>query len=188
MAMKFVQDIPYAIPKESRRIYKNGYITPLEVLIEGYGDCDSKTILFVCIMSFLIPEDDILFVSIPGHIFSAIKYDDDNFKKNNSDNYIPYTQRKECNSKTGTYLEYKNDKYFICETAGPGRPYYGQSNQEIKMYKIEEIDLGGVMTVNGECYHSETMSHSKDGKRLIFEHNSCYIFNPPASYDLTKPE
>ncbi|MBF25508.1 MAG: hypothetical protein CMP49_03195 [Flavobacteriales bacterium] len=188
MAMKFVQDIPYAIPKESRRIYKNGYITPPEVLIEGYGDCDSKTILFVCIMSFLIPEDDIVFVSIPGHIFSAIKYYDNNYIEYNSNEYIPFTQRKDDNLTDRTYIKYKNSNYFICETAGPGRPNYGHSNQEIKMYKIEEIDLNGILTINGDCFHSENMHLSKDGKRFLFEHNSCYIFNPPSSYDLTKPE
>jgi len=130
MAMKFVQDIPYAIPEEGRRIYKNGYITPPEVLIEGYGDCDSKTILFVCIMSFLIDSDDILFVSIPGHIFSAIK-DENHVVHVNSidDHYIPYTQRNYEDNRDGQYIEYNGFKYFVCETAGPGRSNYGQAYQ-----------------------------------------------------------
>ena len=185
IAMKFVQDIPYAIPKENKKIYKNGYITPLEVLIEGYGDCDSKTILFVCIMSYLIPEDDIVFVSTPGHIFSAIK-DNNSSHKINSDEYIPQSQQKEFLNH-GTYVDFNDDKYFICETAGPGRPNYGQSNQKIKLCYIEKVDLSQGVLQRGNCYHANHMSNVKDEKRLAFEYHSCYKFNPPTNYELTAP-
>tara|TARA_B110000444_G_C18714900_1_gene535525 strand:+ start:50 stop:1048 length:999 start_codon:yes stop_codon:yes gene_type:complete len=186
MTMKFVQDIPYAIPKKNKKIYKNEYITPPEVLIEGYGDCDSKTILFVCIMSYLIPEDDIVFVSVPGHIFSAIK-DHDSSNKIQSNKRLPQTQQKD-DLKQGTYVELNNEIYFICETAGPGRPNYGQSDNEIKLSYIEKIDLSEVISIPGECYHSNRMKYIKAEQRLAFEHHSCYIFNPPTIYEMTSPK
>ena len=186
MTMKFVQDIPYAIPKKNKKIYKNGYITPPEVLIEGYGDCDSKTMLFVCIMSYLIPEKDIVFVSTPGHIFSAIK-DPNISNKIESNSYLPQTQQKD-ELKKGTYVELNKKKYFICETAGPGRPNYGQSDKKIKLSYIEKVDLSEIIYLPGECYHSNKMKYIKDEQRLAFEHHSCYIFNPPTSYEMTAPK
>ena len=64
--MKFVQDIPYGLPYEKRvrskyggYKYDDGIFAPNEVLIKGYGDCDSKTFLFACIVSHMINPDDI---------------------------------------------------------------------------------------------------------------------------------
>ncbi len=217
MAIKFVQDIPYAIPKENRRAYKMGYITPPEILIDGYGDCDSKTILFACIMSYLINEDDIIFISTPSHIFSAIKDYDYVHEKG----YVPQTQR-EVNYGTGDgFVMYNNSKYFVCETAGPGRSNYGQHYQyqstqlrkkedsflntlknafkyspatsiyrptsRIKHCKIETFDLSELVVFPGDCHHSMSMKYVKKEKRRAFDYHSCFMFNPPGGYEASKP-
>ena len=217
MAMKFVQDIPYGIPKEQKSLFKLGYITPPEVLINGYGDCDSKTILFVCIMSYLVSEKDIVFVSTPGHIFSAIK----DYNNKISKEYIPYTQRKIDHTIGGTSLQYKGETYFVCETAGPGRSNYGQAYQyqpiqlndkedsfftalnkifqysetpsiyrptsKIKHFKVETFDLSELLVFPGDCYHATSMKYVKKDKRRAFDYHSCFMFNPPSTYDSTMP-
>jgi hypothetical protein len=161
MAMKFVQDIPYGLPKDKKNDGKFGYITPPEVLIEGYGDCDSKTILFVCIMSYLIPTNDIVYVSTPGHIFSAIKDYDTSKLLKHSEEYIPYTQRQFNTLDLDKYVEFNGDIYFVCETAGSARPNYGNNNKKLKLCYIETFDLSQILSTNGYCYHSNTMSINK---------------------------
>ena len=74
MAMKFVQDIPYGIPNwEKNGNYYGGISTPPEILIYGYGDCDSKAFLFACILSSLINPSDLIFVQHDQHLMTAIK-------------------------------------------------------------------------------------------------------------------
>ncbi len=217
MAMKFVQDIPYAIPEEDKRAFKLGYITPPEVLIEGYGDCDSKTILFACVMSYLINYEDIIFVSTPGHIFSAIK----DYGYTHENEYVPQSQREINYGTGGGFVMYNNNKYFVCETAGSARPNYGKSYQyqpssfrnkevsflnnlrqlfkyspapsiyrptsRIKHCKIETFDLSNLLVFPGDCHHSNSMKYIKKEKRMAFDYHSCFMYNPPSSYDSTKP-
>ena len=186
MAMKFVQDIPYGVPKSKKNDGKFGYITPPEILIEGYGDCDSKTILFVCIMSYLIPTTDIVYVSTPGHIFSAIKdYDMSKMIAEETD-YVPYTLRKFNKLDLDKYIEFDDSIYFVCETAGSARPNYGENNKKLKLCYIETFDLSKISSTKGYCYHSNTMSVNKEN-RLQFDFHSCFIYNPPTSHDMTKP-
>ena len=186
MAMKFVQDIPYGVPKDKKNDGKFGYITPPEILIEGYGDCDSKTILFVCIMSYLIPTNDIIYVSTPGHIFSAIKNYEMSKVLEHNEEYIPYTQREFNKLDLDKYVEFNNDIYFVCETAGSARPNYGENNEKLKLCYIETFDSSQILSTNGYCYHSNTMRVNKEN-RLQFEFPSCFVYNPPTSYDMTKP-
>ena len=122
---------------------------------------------------------------IQGHIFSAIK-DKNSSHKIHSNEYVPQSQQKELLTQ-GTYVEFNNEKYFICETAGPGRPNYGQSDQKIKLCYIEKVDLSESIAHPGNCYHANHMSHITDERRLAFEYHSCYKFNPPTNYELTAP-
>jgi hypothetical protein len=128
IAMKFVQDIPYGVPSEYRTEkskyggYKHddGVYAPIEVLIKGYGDCDSKTFLFVCILSYMINPDDIIFVKGKNHLLSAVK---------NTKEIVG-----------GMYFNHEGGKYYICETAGPGRPMFGKKNTnlgESYLYPLE---------------------------------------------------
>ncbi len=112
IALKFVQDIPYAIPDayEGKK-YNGGALCPAEVLVEGYGDCDSKTMLFVGIMAYMINPDDIIFVGVPNHMLAAIKNET-----------VP----------GGVSFKYKGDKYYLAETAGPGRYAFGEEGKDYK--------------------------------------------------------
>lgn len=117
IAMKFIQDIPYAIPRKNRKIYKNGCLAPLEVLIEGYGDCDSKTLLFASILCHMIPSENILFVKGDNHVLTAVHLSEKILKK-------------------ADYFKYNQKKYYICETAGPGRRLFGEKSLKRIRYEL----------------------------------------------------
>ena len=120
MAMRFVQDIPYGIPKiNDRERHYGGVIPPPKILIEGYGDCDSKVLLFVGILMYLIPGEDILFLNQTDHVLAAVK---------------------EIPDKGLTYIEYNNETYLIAETAGPGKRMLGEKgNYYRNRFKVETI-------------------------------------------------
>lgn len=118
LAMKFVQDIPYAIPYQNDPRYMyGGLITPPEILYMKFGDCDSKSFLFGGILAYLIDPRDIGFLTVPGHLFTVIRE----------------TQLE----KDMVFMGAGQHKYVVAETAGPHRINYGQPSQ----YKIGEIDL-----------------------------------------------
>lgn len=123
MTMRLVQDIPYGVPANTRnKIYTGGLVTPPEILTQfGYGDCDSKAVLFVGIMSYLVDPYDILFIGIPGHVLTAIRAEP-----------IPGQ----------TYYIMQDGDYVIAETAGPGRKGFGQKGDHYTgSARIERIDL-----------------------------------------------
>ena len=68
--IRFIQSessLPYKIPPE---VYKgkrtSGILTPVAALVEGYGDCDTKSLLFACIASH---KFDVIFLVGPTHAF-----------------------------------------------------------------------------------------------------------------------
>mgnify|MGYP006193795697 FL=1 len=129
IAMKFVQDIPYGVPFEYKTEkskyggykYNDGVFAPIEVLIKGYGDCDSKTFLFVSILSYMINPDDILFVKGDNHLLSAVK----NTGKISN----------------GQYFNHEGESYYICETAGPGRPMFGKKNTNLGSAYLYPLEI-----------------------------------------------
>lgn len=112
MALKFVQDIPYAIPDNiEEKKFTGGALCPPQILINGYGDCDSKTLLFAGILSYMIDARDIVFVGVPNHMLAAVK---------------------SSNIPGGLYFEINGDEYYIAETAGPGRQAFGEKGKDFK--------------------------------------------------------
>ena len=127
MAMKFVQDIPYGVPeiKDSTwEIY--GIYTPPEIFIRKYGDCDSKSILFACILSYLINPNDILFLfQGHNHALVAIKGKPNAIQK---------------------YIEVENEKYILADVTGPARLNFGDDGNKFDSavgYKIEKLKVKG---------------------------------------------
>lgn len=124
-AMKFVQDIPYGIP-DTLNFGKlnNGLMTPPEILVRGWGDCDSKAVLFVCILSYLInPDDMIILNQTTHHTLTAIKGKPE---------------------KGQVYISFENTTYILAETAGPGRFMLGDDGSTFSPsagYKIEKVNL-----------------------------------------------
>jgi hypothetical protein len=104
MAMKFTQDIPYSIPPiEQNDKYTGGIFPPPQVFVNMYGDCDSKVVLFAGILSHY-NDFKMLILQETGHVLTAIEG-------------LPKPYDK--------FYEYKNQKYIMAETAGPGRLDFG---------------------------------------------------------------
>lgn len=90
--IRFVQSIPYQIPPT---IYKgketSGLLSPAISLAEGYGDCDTKSILLACILGH---RYEILFLAGAQHAFIGIK--------------IPPLKGQE-------FVEINGSQYVLCE-------------------------------------------------------------------------
>ena len=129
LAMCFVQDIPYAVPDDfDPNWYYGGVIATPNIFTCGYGDCDTKAILFVGILCHLISPDDIRFAGEPGHVYTIIKNDDTKLVENG----------------TTTYFELEDGKYVVAETAGPGRLNFGEAHSsKYNSARIEKINFLG---------------------------------------------
>jgi len=105
MAMKFVQDIPYGVPEwKEDQYFFGGVNVPPEILIHGFGDCDSKSIFFAGILCYLVKPEDIVFLGQEGHVLTAVQSDILDGR---------------------TYYTLGDKSYVVAETAGPGRPPFG---------------------------------------------------------------
>ncbi|WJG08944.1 hypothetical protein [Aliiglaciecola sp. LCG003] len=72
LLLSWIQSIPYDALEN--RISSNGagFFTPVEVLINNRGDCDSKATLTAALMRSLLPELSMAIVYLPGHALLAV--------------------------------------------------------------------------------------------------------------------
>lgn len=100
-ALNFVQYIPYGVQK-NESFKKSKINLPHETLILNYGDNNSKSILFTCIIKNLINPDNV----------AIITYDN----VNNERKYIPAVSGL---NKNGIFIEHNNKKFYPLETKKP---------------------------------------------------------------------
>lgn len=90
--VRFVQSIPYKIPPMNYKGKKtSGLFAPAICLSEGYGDCDTKSLLLCCILAH---RYKLIFLVGSSHAFIGIK--------------IPPINGQE-------YVEIDGEKYVLCE-------------------------------------------------------------------------
>jgi len=90
--IKFVQFIPYKIPPLNYKGKEtSGLFAPAICLSEGYGDCDTKSLLLCCILAH---KYELIYLMGANHAFIGIKS-------------IP--------GKDQEYVEINNSKYVLCE-------------------------------------------------------------------------
>jgi len=137
MAMKFVQDIPYGVPNfDDDEWYYGEYIPPPMVMLCMRGDCDTKAVLFACIMVHLIHPSDVVFLRTSGHLLTAVV-----------ESYG-----------TGVNMTHNGKQYYLAETAGPGRYHLGdQSLYNGASYYIEDLKLSDPRLFNPIPYTPRTM-------------------------------
>jgi len=156
MAMRFVQDIPYGTPDISdKELHYGGVSPPPKVLIDMYGDCDSKALLFAGIMIYLIDSEDIIFLNQTKHVLTAIKGEPE---------------------KGHTYVRHKGKKYLIAETAGPGKRLLGEKGKYYSsIFKIEPLNISLVDIIP---YGDNSNAHfSKQYPSVKVDPNSILIKN-----------
>ncbi|MEZ5082451.1 MAG: hypothetical protein R2750_03225 [Bacteroidales bacterium] len=168
MAMRFVQDIPYGIPKyEDKKRHYGGVSPPPRLLIEGFGDCDSKVILFVGILVYLIPAEDIIFLNQNEHVLSAIK--------------------SEVN-KGQTFITYNNSTYLIAETSGPGMRLLGEKGNYFKnKFSVETLntsidDIIPIKQGNPNAMTDNSIA-AVDARELAISNKAQKSFSFQLSYD-----
>jgi len=159
MAIRFVQDIPYATPEfADEERYYGGVSPPPKVLIDMFGDCDTKALLFVGVLIYLIDMNDIIFLNQSKHVLTAIK---------------------EAPEKGLTFIKYQGDKYLVAETAGPGRRLLGEKGnyysskfeiEKLKISKTDTIPFNNSLTVKNisEIGNSIILKNVSD-RRLKFQ-------------------
>jgi hypothetical protein len=121
-ALRFIQDIPYGVPDfHDRDRHYGGVHVPPGLLVEGYGDCDSKVLLFVSILIYLVPAENILFLNQKEHVLAAIRGEPE---------------------KGLTFVRYQGEPYLIAESAGPGKRLLGQKGNYYKeRFSIETLSI-----------------------------------------------
>jgi tRNA threonylcarbamoyladenosine modification (KEOPS) complex Pcc1 subunit len=69
----FVQSIPYHALRSKDRLRGAGYLTPIQVIRNNLGDCDSKTTLIASALKTLFPRLGIAIVYVPNHALLALR-------------------------------------------------------------------------------------------------------------------
>jgi hypothetical protein len=70
--LSFLQTIPYDILEDRTTSNGAGYVTPINLLTNNRGDCDSKAVAMAAILRNLYPRLRIVMVYIPGHAFIGL--------------------------------------------------------------------------------------------------------------------
>ncbi len=92
----FVQSLKYRVPRDYRLNGKNekiltaGAMMPLETLAIGWGDCDSKSMLFAALVQS-IDLVDVCFIVMDEHLFAAVQLrhnQDEQFIKHNGKDWV----------------------------------------------------------------------------------------------------
>ncbi len=74
MALAFVQDIPYREVRDAGA-YRQGILPAPEMLLDGYGDCDTKAIFFAGLMVALVGVEDVVLLvnAAAEHSLAAVR-------------------------------------------------------------------------------------------------------------------
>ncbi|GAB1622797.1 hypothetical protein AAOGI_28470 [Agarivorans albus] len=70
--LSFVQSIPYSELRSKDRLRGAGFLTPIQVIRNNVGDCDSKTTLLASALKTLYPRLDVAIIYVPNHALLAL--------------------------------------------------------------------------------------------------------------------
>jgi hypothetical protein len=97
----FCLEIPYRIPPDEQHgLTIDGLIVPIQVAVDNWGDCDSKSLLFAAIWNGQTGER-ILLILVHGHMLAAVP------------------GRPRYSTETG--IEYEGHPYICLEPVGPAK-------------------------------------------------------------------
>jgi hypothetical protein len=151
-ALSFVQSIPYSAKFDN----KSGYITPIRVLMDNKGDCDSKSALYAAILDNLNIKWKLLYY--PEHVLIGV-----NVPRYSGDSYLP-----------------DNEDYVLAEPAGPYLRRLGSWNYRKGLSEIVE----GYQPPNSATPTPETLEKEsitkiiEDAKLLVTKRNTALVGKP----------
>ena len=120
--LRFVQDIPYGIPpNHSNSKVISGILTPPQIFIEKWGDCDSKVLLISSILAHE-PRYKILLVYLEKHLLMA------------------FEGRPHPND---SFIVFQGSKFILADPTGPGHLKLGDPGPDFKgnFKKIEPLNI-----------------------------------------------
>ena len=120
--LRFVQDIPYGIPpNRSNSKVISGILTPPQIFIEKWGDCDSKVLLISSILAHE-PRYKILLVYLENHLLMA------------------FEGRPHPND---SFIVFQGSKFILADPTGPGHLKLGHPGPDFKgnFKKIEPLKI-----------------------------------------------
>lgn len=142
LIMRFLQDIPYFIPPMNyQNRFIGGLFPPSELLKNGKGDCDSKSVLMAAILSHdPFYYDKLAIVLVPGHALLAIEAPP-----------MAYDQ----------FLEFQGRTFVYAEPVGPRRTPFGATNSPYSN-GIEVFPLVFNSPANSGHYTQQTSDSLED--------------------------
>ena len=120
--LRFVQDIPYGIPPiHSNSKVISGILTPPQIFIEKWGDCDSKVLLISSILAHE-PRYKILLVYLEKHLLMA------------------FEGRPHPND---SFIVFQGSKFILADPTGPAHLQLGNPGPNFKgnFKKIEPLKI-----------------------------------------------
>ena len=120
--LRFVQDIPYGIPpNRSNSKVISGILTPPQIFIEKWGDCDSKVLLISSILAHE-PRYKILLVYLENHLLMA------------------FEGRPHPND---SFIVFQGSKFILADPTGPAHLKLGNPGPDFKgnFKKIELLQI-----------------------------------------------
>lgn len=109
VAISFFQTIPYDTLKDRYTSSGAGFETPLRMLAQNRGDCDSKSVAYLSLLRYYYPDLPLLMVYTPYHAFVGIS--------------IPAQNND-------TIIDVDGLKYVLAEPVGPAMVPLGQVSPE----------------------------------------------------------
>lgn len=109
----WIQQIPYQDLSDRNKSSGASFSTPLKLLQENRGDCDSKTVLLAALLRMLVPDLKLAIVYLQQHALLAVQLPalaDDNS------------------------IEIAGNNYILVDATGPALLKPGQINAEYQMY------------------------------------------------------
>ena len=120
--LRFVQDIPYGIPPtRSNSKVISGILSPPQIFIEKWGDCDSKVLLISSILAHE-PRYKILLVYLENHLLMA------------------FEGRPHPND---SFIVFQGSKFILADPTGPAHLQLGNPGPDFKgnFKKIEPLQI-----------------------------------------------
>ena len=120
--LRFVQDIPYGIPpSRSNSKVISGILSPPQIFIEKWGDCDSKVLLISSILAHE-PRYKILLVYLENHLLMA------------------FEGRPHPND---SFIVFQGSKFILADPTGPAHLKLGNPSPDFKgnFKKIELLQI-----------------------------------------------
>ena len=122
LLLRFVQDIPYGIPpNRSNSKVISGILSPPQIFIEKWGDCDSKVLLISSILAHE-PRYKILLVYLENHLLMA------------------FEGRPHPND---SFIVFQGSKFILADPTGPAHLKLGNPGPDFKgnFKKIEPLQI-----------------------------------------------